>query len=112
MPFLGLGGSEWVGLANFRQMFGDPGFWNAVRNTVVIAGLQLVFFLPAPLALALLLHSLVGTVVKQLGDEAVLLTYAGWGHGSYTRSGCMSDAIDRYLVARTVPAGEPACPAV
>lgn len=51
-------------------------------------------------------------VADQLGDQAVLLTYAGWGHGSYTRSSCMSDAIDRYLIARTVPAGAPTCPAV
>jgi putative aldouronate transport system permease protein len=52
VPFLGVTGSDWAGLENFRRLFGDREFWSAVRNTVVIAGLQLVFFFPAPLALA------------------------------------------------------------
>ena len=75
VPFLGLAGSEWVGLDNFQQMFGDAAFWNAVRNTVVIALLQLVFFFPAPLALALLLHSLVGTTVKRFVQSVVYLPH-------------------------------------
>nr|MDT0661958.1 ABC transporter permease subunit [Micromonospora sp. DSM 115978] len=75
VPFLGLTGSRWVGLDNFQQMFGDPQFWNAVRNTVVIALLQLVFFFPAPLALALLLHSLVGTTVKRFVQSVVYLPH-------------------------------------
>ncbi|WP_234361790.1 sugar ABC transporter permease [Plantactinospora sp. BB1] len=75
VPFLGLAGSEWVGPDNFRQMFGDPEFWNAVRNTLVIAALQLVFFFPAPLALALLLHSLVGSTVKRFVQSVVYLPH-------------------------------------
>jgi putative aldouronate transport system permease protein len=75
VPFLGLADSAWVGLANFQQMLGDPQFWNAVANTIVIAGLQLVFFFPAPLALALLLHSLVGTTVKRFVQSVVYLPH-------------------------------------
>ena len=75
VPFLGIVGSEWVGLTNFQQMFVDPSFWNAVRNTVVIAGLQMVFFFPAPLALALLLHSLVGSVVRRFVQSVVYLPH-------------------------------------
>ncbi|NUT53309.1 MAG: sugar ABC transporter permease [Saccharothrix sp.] len=75
VPFLGVIDSEWVGLANFQRMFGDPGFWNAVGNTVVIGLLQLVFFFPAPLALALLLHSLVGSVVRQFVQSVVYLPH-------------------------------------
>jgi putative aldouronate transport system permease protein len=75
VPFRGVAGSEWVGLDNFQQMFGDPAFWGAVRNTVVIAALQLAFFFPAPLALALLLHSLVGTTVKRFVQSVVYLPH-------------------------------------
>ena len=75
VPFLGVAESEWLGLANFRQMFGDPQFWSAVRNTLLVALLQLVFFFPAPLALALLLHSLVGSVVKRFLQSVVYLPH-------------------------------------
>lgn len=75
VPFLGLGGSRWTGLDNFARLFGDPQFWSAVRNTVLIAALQLVFFFPAPLGLALLLHSLVGLTLKRLVQTVVYLPH-------------------------------------
>jgi putative aldouronate transport system permease protein len=75
VPFLGVLNSEWVGLANFREMFGDSDFWNAVRNTVLIAIVQIAFFLPASLALALLLHSLVGSVIKRFVQTVVYLPH-------------------------------------
>ncbi|MEV0611951.1 ABC transporter permease subunit [Nonomuraea sp. NPDC050404] len=75
VPFLGIGGSEWVGLAHFERMFADPEFWNAVGNTLFIAVLQLVFFFPAPLALALLLHSIVGDTVRKFVQSVVYLPH-------------------------------------
>lgn len=75
VPFLGVGGSQWVGLGNFQRMFADPLFWSAVSNTLLIAALQLAFFFPAPLALALLLHSLVGTTLKRLVQTVVYLPH-------------------------------------
>ncbi|WP_202919021.1 ABC transporter permease [Saccharothrix deserti] len=75
VPFLGLSGSEWVGLAHFERMFGDPEFWNAVKNTLVIAALQLVFFFPAPLALALLLNSIVGDTIRRFVQSVVYLPH-------------------------------------
>jgi putative aldouronate transport system permease protein len=75
VPFLGISGSEWVGLAHFERMFTDPLFWNAVKNTLVIAALQLVFFFPAPLALALLLNSVVGDTVRRFVQSVVYLPH-------------------------------------
>ncbi|MFI7610310.1 ABC transporter permease [Nonomuraea terrae] len=75
IPFLGVSGSEWVGLAHFERMFGDPAFWNAVKNTLIIAALQLVFFFPAPLALALLLHSIVGDTLRRFVQSVVYLPH-------------------------------------
>jgi pimeloyl-ACP methyl ester carboxylesterase len=49
---------------------------------------------------------------RQLGREAVLLTYDGWGHGVYGRSECTTGAIDKYLLTLTLPARGTHCPAV
>ncbi|MEV6930742.1 ABC transporter permease subunit [Dactylosporangium sp. NPDC051485] len=75
VPFLGLSGSRWIGLDNFQQLFGDADFWRATVNTLEIAVLQLVFFFPAPLALALLLHSLTHTRVKRFVQSVVYLPH-------------------------------------
>lgn len=75
VPFLGLAGSTWVGMENFGRLLGDADFWHATLNTVEISLLQLVFFFPAPLALAMLLHSLVHTRIKRFVQSAVYLPH-------------------------------------
>jgi putative aldouronate transport system permease protein len=55
-PFLGFSGSDWVGLDNFRRLFTDPDFWMLLRNTLILSGLNLFFFFPAPIAIAVLLN--------------------------------------------------------
>jgi len=52
------------------------------------------------------------SVARQLGRSGDLLTYEGWGHGSYTTSPCMQSTIDDYLIAREVPKRGTSCPAV
>ncbi|MEH1128330.1 alpha/beta hydrolase [Micromonospora sp. CPCC 206061] len=47
----------------------------------------------------------------QLGAAATLLTYEGWGHGSYARTPCIDNAVDAYLVSLTLPAPGTSCPA-
>ncbi|MEV6154050.1 alpha/beta hydrolase [Nonomuraea sp. NPDC052129] len=52
-------------------------------------------------------------VAGQIGREAALLTYEGWGHGVYGRSDCVTGAMDRYLISLTVPtAAGSRCPAI
>lgn len=75
VPFIGIWHSQWAGLANFAQLFGDADFWHATWNTVSISVLQLVFYFPAPLALALLLHSLVGDKVRKFVQSIVYLPH-------------------------------------
>ncbi|MFE1950982.1 ABC transporter permease [Streptomyces sp. NPDC059524] len=74
-PFIGFKDSALVGLANFQELFADPAFWESVRNTLAFAALQLVFFFPAPLALALLLNSLVSSRVKKFVQSVVYLPH-------------------------------------
>jgi putative aldouronate transport system permease protein len=54
----GILGSEWVGLDNFRELFGNPQFRTALRNTFVISALRLLFGFVAPIVLALMLNEL------------------------------------------------------
>ncbi len=75
VPFIGFAHSPWVGWANFERMFTDPDFWHALSNTLLISLLQLVFYFPAPIALALLLHSLTRDVIRRVVQSVVYLPH-------------------------------------
>lgn len=74
-PFLGFDASPFVGLENFRQLFTDPAFRVALQNTLVISLLQLVFFFPAPILLALLLNSLMNEPTKRFLQSVLYLPH-------------------------------------
>ncbi|MER5825005.1 ABC transporter permease subunit [Streptomyces mirabilis] len=75
VPFDGVWGSRWVGLDNFRRMFEDGEFWDAVLNTLWIAVLQIIFYFPVPLALALLLHSLTRSSIRRFVQSVAYLPH-------------------------------------
>ena len=78
-PFLGFRRSPWVGWANFVHIFTDPELLNALNNTLVLSGLQIVFAFPAPLALALLLNSIISVRVRRIIQTVVYLPhFIGW----------------------------------
>ncbi|WP_225993489.1 alpha/beta fold hydrolase [Actinomadura rudentiformis] len=56
-------------------------------------------------------YNAAANVARQLGDEAILLTYRGWGHIVYGRSDCVDAIVDRYLFFRTPPPPGTDCPA-
>ncbi|MBM9509062.1 ABC transporter permease [Actinacidiphila acididurans] len=75
-PFLGINGSPWVGLRNFRVIFdGDPAFVNALKNTLEITLLQVLVVFPVPIALALLLDSLVSERLKRTVQSILYLPH-------------------------------------
>jgi len=55
---LGISGSEWVGLAIFKDLLQMPSFGEVFMNTIIISGLKLIFGFPAPIILALLLNEI------------------------------------------------------
>jgi putative aldouronate transport system permease protein len=55
-PFLGFMGSKWVGFKHFERLFLDPSFWMLLRNTLVLAFYNIIFFFPAPIILSLMLN--------------------------------------------------------
>ncbi|WP_196810969.1 ABC transporter permease subunit [Arthrobacter sp. 35W] len=78
-PYLGFVDSVWVGLDNFSAMFKDAAFWVALRNTLVITGLQLVLFFPVPIMLALLLNSIMSKRIRKFVQSVVYLPhFIGW----------------------------------
>jgi putative aldouronate transport system permease protein len=75
LPFLGFFDSQFVGWANFQSMFSDAAFWQALSNTIIITMLQLVFYFPAPIALALLLQGVMSTKVRRIIQSVVYLPH-------------------------------------
>jgi len=50
--------SQWVGLTHFRTFLQTPDFYRALRNTLVLGSLFVVFAFPMPIILALMLNEL------------------------------------------------------
>nr|WP_100408154.1 sugar ABC transporter permease [Bacillus solitudinis] len=57
-PFLGFWDSTWVGFLHFDNFFTNPDFFRLLRNTLILALYDLVFFFPAPIILALMLNEI------------------------------------------------------
>ncbi|GAB2796154.1 ABC transporter permease [Amycolatopsis magusensis] len=75
-PYLGILESPWVGLTNFDVVFGgDPAFLNALTNTLVITLLQVIVVFPVPIALALLLDSLISERLKRVVQSVLYLPH-------------------------------------
>jgi putative aldouronate transport system permease protein len=67
--------SPWAGFTNFQQLFTDPGFWHAFTNTLVLFSVQLVLFFPVPIALAILLDSLLSRRARGIIQGVVTLPH-------------------------------------
>lgn len=74
-PLSGVSGSAWVGFHQFERLFGDPLFWGAVRNTLYLSFVQLVLFFPVPIALALLLNSVLSERIRNFIQSVVYLPH-------------------------------------
>lgn len=68
-PWLGIFGSEFAGLDNFRQIFEFRESYQAIINTLIIAVSKIVLGLIVPVIMALLLNE-----VKQLGLKKSIQT--------------------------------------
>jgi pimeloyl-ACP methyl ester carboxylesterase len=51
-------------------------------------------------------------VAAQLGSRAHLVTYEGWGHVVYSRTTCVDDIVDAFLLDGRTPAAGASCPGV
>ncbi|HIY58743.1 MAG TPA: sugar ABC transporter permease [Candidatus Tetragenococcus pullicola] len=58
VPSAGITGSKWVGTSNFTDFFSNPDFFRIMKNTLLIAFLNILFAFPAPIIVALMLNEL------------------------------------------------------
>src|SRR3984893_6965423 len=75
LPFIPIPDSPFVGFANFAAMFSDTAFWQAFSNTIIISLLQITFYFPAPICLALLLHGVISTKVRRIVQSVIYLPH-------------------------------------
>lgn len=75
LPYISVRDSPFVGLQNFQTLFSDPAFWRSVTNTLTITAMQLVLFFPVPIALALLLNSVAGSLVGRIVQSVAYLPH-------------------------------------
>ncbi|WP_369167378.1 ABC transporter permease [Streptomyces sp. R28] len=67
--------SPWAGVEQFSRLADDPLFWDAVKNTILLFMLQLVLFFPIPIALALVINSVIRPRVKAVAQAIMYLPH-------------------------------------
>ena len=65
-PGLGLLDHEWVGLAQFERLFTMDDFWQVMRNTIAMGGINLVLSFVTAITFALLLNELRHVIFKRV----------------------------------------------
>jgi len=71
----GLFGSEWIGFDNFRFVFGMRDFSRALRNTLYIAVLKIVFNMSTAILVALLLNEVRHVLYKRAVQTLIYLPF-------------------------------------
>lgn len=74
-PFLGFFDSEWVGLKYFIRFFTDKSFMKLLGNTLTLSLLNLIFFFPMPILVALLLNEVKCSWFKRTVQSVVYLPH-------------------------------------
>ncbi len=73
--FRGMWQSDWVGFANFTELFTNVKFWLALKNTVVLNALDLVFGFPVPIILAIMLFEMRSMKLKRVSQTILYLPH-------------------------------------
>ena len=65
----------WVGLKHFQVLFSSSVFWQVLANTLIISTMKMVFFLPVPIVVALLLNEVRGGSLRKVIQSAIYLPH-------------------------------------
>ena len=71
----GILGSEWIGFANYREMFASETFWNVLKNSIVLSLYRLAASFPFPILLALLLNEVRHKYFKKAVQTIIYLPH-------------------------------------
>ncbi len=74
-PYRGFIKSTWLGFKNFSDFFMNPEFFRLLRNTLVMSALNLVFFFPMPIIVALMLNELRNMMFKRFVQTVVYIPH-------------------------------------
>lgn len=73
--FKGVWESEWAGFAWFQKAFVTKDFWYALRNTILLNGLDLIVGFPMPIILAIMLNEVTIRQFKRLTQTIIYLPH-------------------------------------
>ena len=71
----GIFGSEWIGLENFKYLFGLERFFEVFWNSFYLSILRLVFYFPVPILMSLAMNEIPFISYKRLTQTMVYLPY-------------------------------------
>ncbi len=71
----GFWGSDWVGFQVFQDIFAKPDFGRAVRNTLLLNILDLIFSFTMPIVLALMINEVKNLVFKRINQTLLYLPH-------------------------------------
>lgn len=74
-PYKGIGGSEWVGFEHFARLFQEPDFFMILGNTLILFALNLVFFFPVPIIIAIMLNEVRHSFFKRFVQTIVYIPH-------------------------------------
>jgi putative aldouronate transport system permease protein len=74
-PLIGVWNSDWAGFDQFQRLFADSLFWGALNNTLYLSFVQLILFFPIPIALALVLNSVISQRLRNFVQSIVYLPH-------------------------------------
>jgi putative aldouronate transport system permease protein len=109
-PYTGIFGSPSVGLKHFAYFFGDPKFWQVVRNTLVISALDIFFGFPAPIIFALLANEIVNRPFKRVVQTISYLPhFLSWivVQGIFYQLLSPTSGLLQHLLVQIFPSYEP-----
>lgn len=73
--FKGISGSQWVGLENFKFVFGMRDFGISLKNTLVLNLMDLIVGFPVPIVLAILLNEMRARKFKRITQTMLYLPH-------------------------------------
>ncbi|GAA4983036.1 ABC transporter permease [Actinopolymorpha pittospori] len=75
VPFLGINDSAWIGFEHFEEFFTNPDFARLLRNTLILALLNLLIAFPVPIILAMLLNEVRISIVKRTVQTLIYIPH-------------------------------------
>lgn len=114
-PRLGIFGSKWIGVENFKNFFGSYYFGRLLRNTFLISFYDLLFGFPFAIILALLLNEVKSKRYKKTIQTVSYMPYfistvvvAGILIDFCKTNGVINDIVMRFTGKRSNLLGDPA----